>query len=94
MMLNIVWHDLRTTFCTLLLKNDYSPKAVSKIMGHAKEIITLDVYTDNAQIVADGVAELQPFIDDVLPEEEQLYKEVTDVMVNLDFLDENLEFAG
>ena len=33
-------------------------------------------------------------IDDVLPEEEQLYKEVTDVMVNLDFLDENLKFAG
>ena len=25
---------------------------------------------------------------------EQMYKEVTDVMVNLDFLDENLEFAG
>lgn len=61
---------------------------------YAKEIITLDVYADNAQMIADGVAELQPFIDDVLPEEEQMYKEVTDVMVNLDFLDENLEFAG
>ena len=61
---------------------------------NAKEIITLDVYTDNAQMIADGVAELQPFIDDVLPEEEQMYKEVTDVMVNLDFLDETLEFAG
>ena len=85
---------MRNTFCTLLLKNDYSPKAVSKMMGHAKEIITLDVYADNAQMIADGVAELQPFIDDVLPEEEQMYKEVTDVMVNLDFLDENLEFAG
>lgn len=61
---------------------------------YAKEIITLDVYADNAQMIADGVAELQPFIDDVLPEEEQMYKEVTDVIVNLDFLDENLEFAG
>ena len=65
-----------------------------KLMGHAKEIITLDVYADNAQMIADGVAELQPFIDEVLPEEEQMYKEVTDVMVNLDFLDENLEIAG
>ncbi len=55
---DIRWHDLRSTFCTLLLKNDYSPKAVSRMMGHAKEIITLDV------------------------------------MVNLDFLDENLEIAG
>lgn len=61
---------------------------------YAKEIITLDVYADNAQMIADGVAELQPFIDDVLPEEEQMYKEVTDVIVNLDFLDENLEIAG
>lgn len=91
---DIRWHDLRSTFCTLLLKNDYSPKAVSKIMGHAKEIITLDVYADNAQMIADGVAELQPFIDEVLPEEEQMYKKVTDVMINLDFLDENIEIAG
>lgn len=90
---DIRWHDLRSTFCTLLLKNDYSPKAVSKMMGHAKEIITLDVYADNAQIIADGVAELQPFIDDVIPEEERMYKEVTDVVINLDFLDENHEIA-
>ena len=43
----IRWHDLRSTFCTLLLKNDFNPKAVSKLMGHAKEIITMDVYGDN-----------------------------------------------
>ena len=82
---DIRWHDLRRTFCTLLLKNDYSPKAVSKIMGHAKEIITLDVYADNAQMIADGVAELQPFIDDVLPDEKPLYNEVTDVSVDVAF---------
>lgn len=85
---DIRWHDLRTTFCTLLLKNDYSPKAVSKIMGHAKEIITLDVYTDKTQIIADGVEDLQAFIDDVLPEEEELYKEHTDVTIDLGFLEE------
>ena len=83
---DIRWHDLRTTFCTLLLKNDYSPKAVSKIMGHAKEIITLDVYADNAQIIADGVQDMQSFIDDVIPDEEELYKEHTDVMIDLGFL--------
>ena len=52
------------------------------------------MYADNAQMIADGVAELQPFIDEVLPEEEQMYKKVTDVMINLDFLDENIEIAG
>ena len=85
---DIRWHDLRASFCTLLLTNDYSPKAVSMLMGHAKEIITLDVYTDNMQIIADGVMDLQPFIDDVLPKEEEKFKEISDVTINLDFLEE------
>lgn len=85
---DIRWHDLRASFCTLLLTNDYSPKAVSMLMGHAKEIITLDVYTDNMQIIADGVMDLQPFIDDVLPKEEEKFKEIFDVTINLDFLEE------
>ena len=68
---NIRWHDLRSTFCTLLLKNDFNPKAVSKLMGHAKEIITMDVYGDNRGIIADCVDEIQPFIDEVLPTEDE-----------------------
>ena len=40
---------------------------VSKLMGHAKEIITLDIYGDNAQIIADGVEEIQPFMNEVMP---------------------------
>ncbi len=66
---DIRWHDLRSTFCTLLLKNDFSSKAVSKLMGHAKEIITMDVYGDNRNIIADCIDELQPFIDEVIPED-------------------------
>lgn len=31
-------HDLRATYATILLKNNYGPKVVSKLMGHAKEI--------------------------------------------------------
>lgn len=30
---DIRWHDLRSTFCTILLKNDFNPKAVSKLMN-------------------------------------------------------------
>lgn len=67
---DIRWHDLRSTFCTILLKNDFNPKAVSKLMGHAKELITMDVYGDKRGIIADCVDELQPFIDDVMPKEE------------------------
>ena len=68
---DIRWHDLRSTFCTLLLKNDFNPKAVSKLMGHAKEIITMDVYGDNKGIIADGTEEIQDYIEDVLPKKEQ-----------------------
>lgn len=55
----------------MLLKNDFNPKAVSQLMGHAKEIITIDVYGDIAEIIEDCLDELQPFIDDVIPEQEE-----------------------
>ena len=67
---DIRWQDLRATYCTILLKNDFNPKAVSKLMGHAKEIITIDVYGDNREIIEDCLENLEPFIDEVLPEEE------------------------
>lgn len=37
---DIRWQDLRSTYCMLLLKESFNPKAVSKLMGHAKELIT------------------------------------------------------
>ena len=37
----------------LLQENDFNPKAVSKLMGHAKEIITIDVYGDTSEIIED-----------------------------------------
>ena len=39
-------------------------------MGHAKEIITIDVYGDNREIIEDCLENLEPFIDEVFPEEE------------------------
>lgn len=38
-------------------------------MGHAKEIITMDVYGDNQGIIADCVPEIADFMDDVRPEQ-------------------------
>lgn len=65
---DIRWHDLRSTYCTLLLKNDFSPKAVSKLMGHAKELITVDVYGDNRNIIPEEIPELLSYMEDVMPE--------------------------
>ena len=82
---DIRWHDLRSTFCTILLKNDFNPKAVSKLMGHAKEIITMDVYGDNKGIIADCVLEIQDYMDEVLPvvgDEKALGTGILDIVID------------
>lgn len=68
---DIRWHDLRATFCTLLLKNNFNPKAVSKLMGHTKEIITLDVYGDNKGLAGEEFPELLEYMEEVLPEKQE-----------------------
>lgn len=64
---DIRWHDLRSTYCTLLLKQDFNPKAVSRLMGHAKELITMDVYGDNVNIIPEEIPELLAYMDEVMP---------------------------
>lgn len=89
---DIRWHDLRSTYCTLLLKEEFNPKAVSKLMGHAKELITMDVYADNREIIADGVPESEAYMEMVLPnmEENELFKnELLEIVVDVtEFLPE------
>lgn len=83
---DIRWHDLRSTYCTLLLKEEFNPKAVSKLMGHAKELITMDVYADNREIIADGVLEIERDMEMVLPnmEENELFKnELLEIVVDV-----------
>ena len=56
-------------------------------MGHAKELITMDVYGDKRRIIADCVDELQPFIDEVMPdldEDEMIATENLDVMISVE----------
>lgn len=82
---DIRWHDLRSTFCTLLLKNDFNPKAVSKLMGHSKEIITMDIYGDNMEIIADGVPEIEEFMQEDLPDvQADGVNDQTDILPDID----------
>jgi len=81
---DIRWHDLRSTYCTLLLKNGFSPKAVSKLMGHAKEIITVDVYGDNKNIMDEEIPELEAYMEEVMPKEKEPKDDIPlDGMVDL-----------
>ena len=69
---DLPWHKLRTTYTTILAKSDFSMKAIAVLLGHASEIITFENYTDKNEIIYDCLVELQPFIDSVLPEKEEI----------------------
>ena len=74
---NIRFHDLRHTYATLLLKEDLSVKAISDSLGHAKTIISVDMYGDKREIIKDCVCEIQLVIDEVMPKktEQKKYSE-------------------
>lgn len=64
---NLSWHKLRTTYTTILAKNDFSMKAISILLGHSSEVITFENYTDKNEIICDCLEDIEPFIASVLP---------------------------
>ncbi|MBU1143178.1 MAG: site-specific integrase [Firmicutes bacterium] len=83
---DIRFHDLRATYCTLLVNEKFNLKAISKMMGHASEIISVDVYTEKSKIVNDCLEELEPFIESVIPNQEdpkEINEEVLDNIENI-----------
>ncbi len=55
-------------------------------MGHAKELITMDVYADNRGIIADGVPEIEEYMKEVLPnlkEIECFKKELLEIVADV-----------
>lgn len=63
-------HDLRNTYRTLLLKSDFNPKAISKLMGHAKELVTVDIYGENSNSIPDEIPKLLAYMKEVMPTQE------------------------
>ena len=80
---NIGFHDLRHTYATLLLINNYDLKAVSELLGHASTIITSNVYFDKNRLIIDCTSELNSYIDRVKPEE-ILHNLLTPIVEDLD----------
>lgn len=66
---NIRFHDLRHTYSTILLQSNFNEKAVSQLLGHSSEIITIDVYCDANEIIYDCLDILEPYIESIIPEE-------------------------
>ncbi len=66
---DIRFHALRSTITTILMKNNFNLKGISKMLGHASEIISADVYGDTQEIIEDCLDVLEPFILEVISEE-------------------------
>ena len=82
---DLPWHKLRTTYTTILAKNNFSLKAIAVLLGHSSEIITFENYTDKNEIIYDCLTELEPFIASVLPpqDEEEYIIDCTDINTDL-----------
>ncbi|MCR5339143.1 MAG: site-specific integrase, partial [Lachnospiraceae bacterium] len=88
---NIRWHDLRATFCTLLVENKFSPKAISKLLGNST-IVAQDFYTDTQRLIADCIPEMEEYYNEILPDDAHMEEigELTDVVIELgDIFPEN-----
>lgn len=91
---DIHFHQLRNTYATILLKNSFNSKGVSHLLGHAKEIISVDVYGDTQEIIEDCLDVLEPFIESVIPkEQESQYYDYSDT-VEIDLIIEEYFHAA
>lgn len=55
-------------------------------MGHAREIIMMDVYGDNKEIISEGVPEIEGYMEEVLPdleEMERFKKELLEIVADV-----------
>lgn len=85
---SIGFHDLRHTYATLLLINNYDVKAISQLLGHASTIITSNVYFDKNKVVIDCVEEMKDYIERVRPKDEIDKTNMNEII--LENLDTNL----
>ncbi len=80
---DLPFHKLRTTYTTILAKNDFSMKAISQSLGHASEMITFENYTDKNEIIQDCLEELEPFIDKVVQDDKIKIIDCTDIETDI-----------
>ena len=80
---DLPWHKLRTTYTTILAKNDFSLKAIAVLLGHSSEIVTFENYTDKNEIIYECIKELEPFIENVLPTKDEHIIDCTDIETDI-----------
>ena len=63
----------------------YNQQELGKRIRHAKEIITMDVYGDNRNLIAMSIPELETFVDEVMPAEKivRFREELLDIEIDV-----------
>lgn len=79
----ITWHTLRFTYTTMLLTAGLDLKSVSRDLGHAREIITADVYTDMCLVIKNHVLDLKPWEEEIIYNQNVSEYMITDEMEKL-----------
>lgn len=91
---DIHFHQLRNTYTTILLKNDFNIKGIANMLGHSKEIISADIYGNTAEIIEDCLYAIEPFMEEVMPgQRESKYYDYSDIEVMDSIADEYLQAA-
>ena len=80
---DLPFHKLRTTYTTILAKNNFSMKAISQLLGHTSEMITFENYTDKNEIIQDCLEELEPFIERVIPKQTHCIEDCTNIETDI-----------
>lgn len=80
---DLPFHKLRTTYTTILVKNDFSMKAVSQLLGHSSTMITFENYTDKNEIIQDCLDDLEPFIERIIENDKIDIKECIDIETDI-----------
>ncbi len=57
-------------------------KVISKLMGHASDIITVDVYGDNKNLVCESLPSLEIYVEEVILKELVTNFETKDIKID------------
>ena len=80
---DLPFHKLRTTYTTILAKNNFSMKAISQMLGHSSEMITFENYTDKNEIIQDCLTELEPYIIKLLEDDKEKIIDCTNIKIDM-----------
>lgn len=81
------WHDIRHTFATIMAENHISLKEIAVAMGHGDSMLTWATYIEKDRVVSNEIAEIYPFIDEIL-EPELIQQGICDIVILDEFVNQ------